>query len=225
MRKRILLVTTLVAVGLISGCGGDEDGGSVQGGKTPVPSKTPETFGEFLVDVEADNVERVVVTANNNVKVTRRNGDGYELGRFAGVRGRRLLLETVPALRSKGVAVEVEGRPRSIIPDVPPTQGQSPRTEPTPKGTSARDQRMAFDVVRYFRRNFRGLYWYGHIELVRVERGVITIVTDLAVRGNDRFAAMQICDGIQGSDVADFTPGHTVRGRNDLRFRCPARTD
>jgi hypothetical protein len=82
---------------------------------------------------------------------------------------------------------------------------------------------MASDVVRYFRHNFRGLYWYGHIEQVRVERGVITTVTDLAVRGNDRFAASQICDGIQGSDVADFTPGHTVVGRNGAKVRCPTR--
>ena len=82
---------------------------------------------------------------------------------------------------------------------------------------------MASDVVRYFRRNFRGLFWYGRIELVRVERGVITIVTDLAVRGDYRFAARQICDGIQGSDVADFTSGHTVVGRNGARVRCPTR--
>jgi hypothetical protein len=84
---------------------------------------------------------------------------------------------------------------------------------------------MASDAVRYFRRNFRGLYWYGHIERMRVERGVITMVTDLAITGNDRFAARQICDGIQGSDVADFTPGHSVVGRNGARARCPARRD
>jgi hypothetical protein len=84
---------------------------------------------------------------------------------------------------------------------------------------------MASDVVRYFRRNFRGLYWYGHIERVRVERGVITVVTDLAISGDDRFAARQICDGIQGSDVADLTPGHSVVGLHGARVRCPARRD
>jgi hypothetical protein len=119
VRRIIVLVTILFALGLISGCGGsDENGGNGQRSETAAPSETPETFGEFLADVEAGNVERVVITVNSNVKVTRRNGDRYEQGRFVGVRGRRLLLETVPALRSKGVTVEVEGHPRSVIPDL-----------------------------------------------------------------------------------------------------------
>jgi hypothetical protein len=64
----------------------------------------PRTVGDLLSDVEANAVERVVITADYNVKVIRRNGDRYELGRFVG-RAREHLAELAPALRQKGVTV------------------------------------------------------------------------------------------------------------------------
>ena len=90
-------------------------------------------------------------------------------------------------------------------------------------GADSGDQAMATDVQRYFKRNASPAPWYGDIESISVVDGVITIDTALDLgEPSGRAAADQICALIQGSDVADFTPGHTVLG--DEAVVCPART-
>jgi hypothetical protein len=91
-------------------------------------------------------------------------------------------------------------------------------------GAQPEDQTMAMDVQTYFERNAAGAPWYGDIESISVVDGVITIDTALDFsESSGREAADQICALIQGSDVADFTPGHTVLG--DEAVVCPARTN
>jgi hypothetical protein len=83
---------------------------------------------------------------------------------------------------------------------------------------------MAADVERYFERNASPAPWYGAIESISVVDGVITVDTTLdlsAVAGRE--VADLICALIQGSDVADFTPGHTVVGQGGETVVCPAR--
>jgi hypothetical protein len=55
--------------------------------------------------------------------------------------------------------------------------------------------------------------------------GVITIEASLNLgEPSGRAAADQICALIQGSDIADFTPAHTVVGQGDEAVVCQART-
>jgi hypothetical protein len=58
---------------------------------------------------------------------------------------------------------------------------------------------------------------------IRVEDGVITVET--ALRGGlARVRGSDLCNLIQGSDVADFTPGHRVLGDDGSQLaECPAR--
>ena len=50
------------------------------------------------------------------------------------------------------------------------------------------------------------------IRRVRVDRGAITVETSLGGEPLDDVIAVDTCDLIQASDVADFTPGHRVLG-------------
>ena len=82
---------------------------------------------------------------------------------------------------------------------------------------------MAAHVERYFERNASQAPWYEDIQSISVVGGVITIDTTLNLNAPPGSAAAdQICGLIQGSDVADFTPGHTVRGEGDPMV-CPCR--
>jgi hypothetical protein len=57
---------------------------------------------------------------------------------------------------------------------------------------------------------------------ISVQGAVITLTTNLGRA--DVESANQLCEQIQGSDVADFTPGHTVLGEEDeLLARCDPR--
>jgi hypothetical protein len=85
---------------------------------------------------------------------------------------------------------------------------------------------MAADVERYFERNATQAPWYWNIGSISVVDGLITIDTTLnLVESSGRAAADQICALIQGSDVADFTPGHIVLGEDDEAVVCPVRTN
>ena len=85
---------------------------------------------------------------------------------------------------------------------------------------------MAADVQRYFKRNAYAARWYADVESISVNAGVVTVGTALDLnRASGRQAAADICNLIQGSDVADFTPGHTVRGQGTRAVVCPPRTD
>jgi hypothetical protein len=89
---------------------------------------------------------------------------------------------------------------------------------------SAADKAMAADVQRYFRRNAAPAPWYSEVELITVAGGVVTVDTTLNLdQRQGRKAAAEICNLIQGSDVADFTPGHTVLGSHGERVTCSHR--
>ena len=86
-------------------------------------------------------------------------------------------------------------------------------------GLSQDDAAMARAVARYLDRNTN----IEEIDRVSVRRGVITVHTKLVLSGRVDGDARAICDLIQGSDEADLTPGHTVRGRGPA-VTCPHRT-
>ena len=85
---------------------------------------------------------------------------------------------------------------------------------------------MAADVQRYFKRNAYAAPWYADVESISVNGGVIVVDTALDLdQASGQKAAGEICNLIQGSDVADFTPGHTVRGQGSQAVVCAPRTD
>jgi hypothetical protein len=93
-------------------------------------------------------------------------------------------------------------------------------------GHSAADRRIASDFYKYVRRGCdrRPVRLCDSLERVEAKNRVLTITTDLESTAFNRRIARQICAVIQGSDVADFTEGHTVRGRSSTRLAtCPAR--
>ena len=106
--------------------------------------------------------------------------------------------------------------------DTTPPERQEPR--PAASGTSPKDRAMAQRVVRYLDRNAKGWPWYRRVEQVSVENGVVTIETTVDLEQNED-AGPLACSFIQGSDEADFTPGHRIEGRNGTAFECPSRTD
>ena len=96
-------------------------------------------------------------------------------------------------------------------------------SQPETEGISTDDQAMASRIEQYFERNGRSAAWWGSIESIRVERGVITVETDLELDGAGRRAGREICGLIHGSDEADFTPGHAVEGAGGASVPCPPR--
>jgi hypothetical protein len=55
---------------------------------------------------------------------------------------------------------------------------------------------------------------------------VISVTTQLRRNRRGEQVSRWLCQLIQGADVADFTPGHTVFGRGDVVVRaCPARRE
>jgi hypothetical protein len=101
--------------------------------------------------------------------------------------------------------------------------GCSP-SEPETDGVLADDQAMAARIGQYFERNGSSTSWYKSIESIHVDRGVITIETNLELDGAGRRAGREICSLIHGSDEADFTEGHTVGGTDGISVPCPARS-
>lgn len=91
-------------------------------------------------------------------------------------------------------------------------------------GTSTDDRRIGFRLRRYLERNARHAAWYPSLDAILVDRGVIAVVTRLRQNRRGARVATHLCSLIQGSDVADFTAGHTIFGRDDVRLRvCPPR--
>jgi hypothetical protein len=103
------------------------------------------------------------------------------------------------------------------------TSGESAIAVAT-EGGQPEDVAMAADIRRYFKRNASGRPWYDEVESIGVVDGVITIDTTLDLgEPFGRANVAEICGFIQGSDVADFTPGHTVLVDRDERIVCPCR--
>jgi len=113
--------------------------------------------------------------------------------------------------------------------------GEDPKSEPLAPdrapsggieshGLSQKDAAMARRVAGYLRHNAEGVPFYDAIERVSVRGGVITIETSLTLNGKFEGDAREICGLIQGSDEADFTPGHRVTGKGP-EVTCPHRTD
>jgi hypothetical protein len=92
-------------------------------------------------------------------------------------------------------------------------------------GTSADDRRMGRRLRRYLWRNASSRPWLRRVSGVVVDQGVIAVATRLRRTRYGLRSAREICNLIQGADVADFTPGHSVFGHNEVRLRtCPARS-
>ena len=91
-------------------------------------------------------------------------------------------------------------------------------------GETKADRRAAADLRRYLERNARGAPWFARVLAIDVDHMAITVRTTLRRSDAGRAAAKEVCAMIQGSDVADFTPGHRVvdRDRAGIR-RCPPR--
>jgi hypothetical protein len=93
-------------------------------------------------------------------------------------------------------------------------------------GERAKDRRIGRRLRRYLLRNAGNEPWLEQVTGILVDRGVIAVSTELRPNRRGKRIARVICDLIQGSDVADFTPGHTVFGRDDVGLRvCRARRD
>ena len=94
------------------------------------------------------------------------------------------------------------------------------------RGETSSDETMARELRRYFRRNAGAARWYQALRTFEADDGVFTVHTTLRRTRRGRVAAGQICNLIQGSDLADFTPGHTVRGQEGRRIAvCPERRE
>jgi hypothetical protein len=91
-------------------------------------------------------------------------------------------------------------------------------------GDSAKDRRIGRQLRRYLHRNVGSQRWLWRVSGIVVGRGVIGVATELRRDRRGKRIARQLCDLIQGADVADFTPGHTVYGDEEVVLRvCPAR--
>jgi hypothetical protein len=91
-------------------------------------------------------------------------------------------------------------------------------------GASAKDRRIGRGLRSYLWRNAGAAPWLRQLRAIVVDHGVITVATQLRDQPRGNRIAREICGLIQGSDVADFTPGHTVIGRNDVVLEfCRAR--
>lgn len=90
----------------------------------------------------------------------------------------------------------------------------------------AEDRRIARELRRYLERNNTSTVWGRQVRGIVVDGGVIAIATGLRATPGARRVARLVCRLIQGSDVADFTPGHTVLDRDGEVLRtCPARDE
>jgi hypothetical protein len=93
-------------------------------------------------------------------------------------------------------------------------------------GDSAKDKRIGRELRSYLWFNVGDAPWMRKIRGIVVQRGVIAVATELRRDRYGKRVARDICNLIQGSDVADFTPGHTVFGHDDVRLRrCRARPE
>ena len=64
------------------------------------------------------------------------------------------------------------------------------------------------------------------IATIAVEDSRVTIRSGLEIDPEGRAAGEAFCNLIQGSDVADFVPGHELQDKDGVTITvCPARTD
>jgi hypothetical protein len=91
-------------------------------------------------------------------------------------------------------------------------------------GDTPKDRKIGRQLRAYLWRNVGDAWWMRKVAGIVVERGVIAVSTELRPNRRGKRVARDICRLIQGSDVADFTAGHTVFGRDDVGLRvCRAR--
>jgi hypothetical protein len=91
-------------------------------------------------------------------------------------------------------------------------------------GGSAGDRRVGQELRRYLLRNAGSQAWLTRVRAIVVDRGVIAVATELRRDRRGKRIARRLCRLIQGADVADFTPGHTILGHEDVVLRtCRSR--
>jgi len=94
------------------------------------------------------------------------------------------------------------------------------------RGDTEKDRRIGRALRRYLWRNASSAPWLRRVTAIVVDRGVISVATQLRHNRRGTRSAREICSLIQGADVADFTPGHTILGHNDVVLRtCLARRE
>jgi hypothetical protein len=94
------------------------------------------------------------------------------------------------------------------------------------RGTSAADRRIGRRLRGYLWRNVGTEPWLRRVTGVVVDDRVISVTTQLRRNRRGKQVSRWLCQLIQGADVADFTPGHTIFGRGDLVVRaCPGRRE
>lgn len=104
-----------------------------------------------------------------------------------------------------------------------------------PPSTTSSGQRGAIErrLVRYFKRNFQAVGWYGDVRRFEVRGGEpvrgfeeienATVVVHTGLDAQDRTAARQICAGVFGADAADV--GGTVQvlaEGGEMVAECPS---
>jgi hypothetical protein len=94
------------------------------------------------------------------------------------------------------------------------------------RGTTAADRRIGRKLRGYLWRNVGTEPWLRRVTGIVVDDRVISVTTQLRRNRRGEQVSRWLCQLIQGADVADFTPGHTVFGRGDVVVRaCPARRE
>jgi hypothetical protein len=93
-------------------------------------------------------------------------------------------------------------------------------------GTSAADRRIGRRLRLYLWRKVGGKPWLKRVTGIVVDDRVIAVTTRLRRDRRGKQVSRWLCQLIQGADVADFVPGHTILGRGDVVLRaCPARRE
>jgi hypothetical protein len=95
--------------------------------------------------------------------------------------------------------------------------------EPPPRVLRRAIRRRYGSIAGAFRTQRAVCAGYRTIE---VHGGVITVLVALRDDQLGRMGASDVCNVIQGADVADFTAGHRVLGEDGFELTaCPARPD
>jgi hypothetical protein len=86
-------------------------------------------------------------------------------------------------------------------------------------GESRKDRKIGRDLRAYLWRDAGSERWLRRVGGILVDRGVISIATDLRRNRRGRRIARRLCSVIYGADVADFARRHSIVGEEDAVLR------
>lgn len=123
------------------------------------------------------------------------------------------------------VAIEAEGKDREIALDVQDYFERNCPSQASLEEISGEDRESPY-YPRYKRLTEGTIAMCEGVTAIAVEDGVVTVRSDLADDADGKAAGQGFCLLIQGSDVADFTPGHELQDEQGETIEvCPARTN